>query len=160
MKNQLADGNEDVEVTQTIDDELENSWNEDSLEKNQSKDIIQSTEEKVESVDKVQVVEELVDKSATGDTTQQFLDIPVVITQEYVTDFTSLADAIKKSNIEITIKNDNIYIRIWNGLTFSNSLTKGNELDKELIYKNYRTINFILNISSKLIELINETPYL
>lgn len=61
---------------------------------------------------------------------------------------------------EITIKNDNIYIRIWNGLTFSNSLTKGNELDKELIYKNYRTINFILNISSKLIELINETPYL
>ena len=31
MKNQLADGNEDVEVTQTIDDELENSWNEDSL---------------------------------------------------------------------------------------------------------------------------------
>ena len=35
MKNQLADGNEDVEVTQTIDDELENSWNEDSLEKNQ-----------------------------------------------------------------------------------------------------------------------------
>ncbi|MEE0933843.1 pectate lyase-like adhesive domain-containing protein [Clostridium sp. D43t1_170807_H7] len=106
MKNQLADGNEDVEVTQTIDDELENSWNEDSLEKNQSKDIIQSTEEKVESVDKVQVVEELVDKSATGDTTQQFLDIPVVITQEYVTDFTSLADAIKKSNIEITIKND------------------------------------------------------
>ena len=61
---------------------------------------------------------------------------------------------------EITIKNDNIYVRILNGATFSNSLIKGNELDKELIYKNYRTINFILNISSKLIELINETPYL
>lgn len=61
---------------------------------------------------------------------------------------------------EITIKNDTIYIRIWNGNTFSNSLIKNNELDKELIYKNYRTINFILNISSKLVELINEIPYL
>lgn len=61
---------------------------------------------------------------------------------------------------EIIIKNDNIYIKILNGVTFSNSLIKDNELDKELIYKNYRTINFILNISSKLVELINETPYL
>lgn len=61
---------------------------------------------------------------------------------------------------EITIKSDTIYIRIWNGNTFSNSLIKNNELDIELIYKNYRTINFILNISSKLVELINETPYL
>lgn len=60
---------------------------------------------------------------------------------------------------EITIKNDNIYIRVWNNLTFSNSLIKGNELDKELIYKNYRTIKFILNISTKLVELINETSY-
>lgn len=64
-----------------------------------------------------------------------------------------------KKEFEITIKNDNIYIRVWNMLTFSNSLFKDNELDKELIYKNYKTINFILNISTKLVELINETPY-
>lgn len=65
-----------------------------------------------------------------------------------------------QSKFEITIKNDNIYIRIWNGATFSNSLLNPTKLDKEIIYKNYRTINFILNISKKLIELINETPYL
>ncbi len=65
-----------------------------------------------------------------------------------------------KKEFEITIKNDNIYIRIWNETSFSNSLIQNNELNKELIYKNYITINFILNISKKLVELINETPYL
>ena len=68
-------------------------------------------------------------------------------------------DYIKK-NFEIIIKNDTIYIRVWNGISFSNSLIKDNKLDKELIYNNYKTINFIFNISTKLIEVMNETPYL
>ena len=61
---------------------------------------------------------------------------------------------------EIIIKNDNIYIRIWGCDSFNTPLIKDNELDKEHIYNHYKTINFILNISSKLVELINETPYL
>ena len=60
---------------------------------------------------------------------------------------------------ELTIKNNCIYIRFMSGEMFEiASLTKFS-LDKDILYKYYRMLDFIFTLTNKLVDLIKETEY-
>ena len=62
-------------------------------------------------------------------------------------------------NYEITIKNSHIYYRFLCGELFEiNDLNKFS-LDKEMLYKYYKIIDFSIILSEKLTELIKDTEY-
>ena len=64
-----------------------------------------------------------------------------------------------KTNIEydITIINNNLYLRFHCGSMFEAENTKKEALDKSAIQKYFYMLNFTYNLSNKLINLVNET---
>jgi len=64
-----------------------------------------------------------------------------------------------QTKYEITIKENKVYIKIWDANSFTDSIISGTKLSQYPIQKNYRTLYFLLNISKELIKVLNETPY-
>ena len=64
-----------------------------------------------------------------------------------------------KINYELTIKSNRIYIRFMCGKMFENTNVLKFSLDKKTLYKYYKMIDFTLDLSNKLIKLINDTEY-
>ncbi len=60
---------------------------------------------------------------------------------------------------EVTIKNDYIYIRLWDESILKVNSIKGAALEKENVYRNYKVLEFIVNLSEEMVKLINETQY-
>ena len=73
----------------------------------------------------------------------------------------SLLDFKKEMNIryEITIKDNHIYYRFFCGKLYKNNPLNSNPIDKKSLYKYYKVIEFSLNISEKLTELVKKTEY-
>lgn len=67
----------------------------------------------------------------------------------------------KEMNIdyEITIKNNHIYYRFLCGKIFETNDLNKFSLDKDLLYKYYKIIDFSLILSEKLTELVKDTEY-
>lgn len=61
---------------------------------------------------------------------------------------------------EITIKNNYIYIRFHCGDILEVVPIDKSCLDKDIIYKNYEILDFILKVINKLVNIIDETPYM
>ena len=61
-----------------------------------------------------------------------------------------------KVNFEITIKEKFIYIRFFTYDMFEAPLSNKYSLDKDTLYKYYRTLDFTLNLSTKLSDLMND----
>ena len=72
-----------------------------------------------------------------------------------------LCDFYKKieNYFEITLKEGILYIRIWNPSSLENSVINGDKLDKDLIYNNYAKLSFIIELTQKIIKIIEELPY-
>ncbi len=60
---------------------------------------------------------------------------------------------------EITIKNNQIYIRFMSGEMFEATNVTKFSLDKATIYKYYRMLDFTFTLTDKLIKLIKDTEY-
>jgi len=60
---------------------------------------------------------------------------------------------------EITIKNNSIYIRFMSGEMFEAANVTKFSLDKEVLYKYYKMLDFSITLTNKLINLIKETEY-
>lgn len=65
----------------------------------------------------------------------------------------------KEMNFEVTIKNDYIYIRFITESLFEEPDLETFSLDKDLLYKYYKTIDFSIKLSNLLVKTINETEY-
>ena len=64
-----------------------------------------------------------------------------------------------KMYYEITIKNNSIYIRFRTGKMFEPVSVFGFSLDKKIIYKYYKILDFVFSLTDNLINLIKETEY-
>lgn len=60
---------------------------------------------------------------------------------------------------EITINNNCVYIRFLSGETFERAKATKLLLDKNILYKYYKMLNFTFTLTYKLINLIKETEY-
>jgi len=60
---------------------------------------------------------------------------------------------------ELTIKNNCIYIRFMSGEMFETANVTKFSLDKNILYKYYRMLDFSITLTNKLINLIKETEY-
>lgn len=63
-------------------------------------------------------------------------------------------------DFEITIKNNFIYIRFHSGNNFEIVPLNKFALDRDNIYENYRILDFVFELTNKLVKLIDETPYI
>ena len=70
-----------------------------------------------------------------------------------------LINFINKTNMryDIVINNNNIYLRFHCGTMFEAGSIKKGVVDKNIIQKYFYMLNFIYNLSDKIIKLINET---
>lgn len=70
-----------------------------------------------------------------------------------------LIDFVNKTNMEydIAINNNNIYLRFHCGTMFESGKLKKGAIDKENVQKYFYMLNFIYNLSDKIIKLIHET---
>ena len=70
-----------------------------------------------------------------------------------------LIDFQNKTNMkyDIVIKNNNIYLRFHSGSMFEPKNINNGAIDKDSIEKYFYMLNFIYNLSNKLIKVINET---
>ena len=60
-----------------------------------------------------------------------------------------LSDFYKKIKFEIAIKNDRIYIRFFTGVMFEPKF-KNNTLDRELLFKYYYILKFVMEVTAKI----------
>lgn len=60
---------------------------------------------------------------------------------------------------ELTIKNNLIYIRFMSGEMFETANLMKFSLDKSILYKYYKMLNFVFTLTDKLIKLIEDTEY-
>ena len=60
---------------------------------------------------------------------------------------------------ELTIKENHIYIRFWCGEMFETAKLKKFSLDRDTLYRYYKMVDFTIEISDKIINLLNETQY-
>ena len=65
----------------------------------------------------------------------------------------------KEMNFEVTIKNDCIYIRSITESLFEEPDLDTFSLDKDLLYRYYKIIDFSIRLSNLLVKTINETEY-
>lgn len=65
----------------------------------------------------------------------------------------------KEMSYEVTIKNNFLYIRFFSKGIFEAPVCYEDPLDKETLYKYYKILDFILNLSNKLTKIIDETQY-
>lgn len=63
-------------------------------------------------------------------------------------------------NYEITIKNSNIYIRFMSGKMFENANVFKFSLDKKMLYKYYKILDFSFTLTNILLDLIKNTEYI
>ena len=64
-----------------------------------------------------------------------------------------------KIDYELTIKENHIYIRFWTGPMFEAPSLDKFSLDKNILYKYYKILNFTFNLTNDMLKLINETEY-
>ena len=70
-----------------------------------------------------------------------------------------LIDFQNNTNIkyDITIKNDELYLRFYSGEMFEVGKLKNGAMDKETVKKYFYMLNFTYNLSKKIINVINDT---
>lgn len=60
---------------------------------------------------------------------------------------------------ELTIKDNCMYIRFWCGGMFEAAGLNVYSLDRNVLYRYYRMLNFVFGLTDKMLNLLNETQY-
>ncbi len=64
-----------------------------------------------------------------------------------------------RTNYELTIKENCMYIRFWCGEMFETAKLEEFSLDRSTLYMYYRMLDFSFSITDKMVKLLNETQY-
>ena len=59
-------------------------------------------------------------------------------------------------NFEITMKENSMYVRYWCGKMFEVAELKKHSLDKDTLYRYYRMLDFVFNLTNTLLDILDE----